>query len=258
MTILCLAIWLLFVAQTATTPTPPPGPPAVQTPSNAQERMDLAKKMNGLHGMTVPWHLKATYELFAPDGKSSDKGTYEEWWVSEKKYRIAYHSPALVVEEFGTDHGIFRTGQQPWPRSPLSAIRAMITQPVFPATISQKTTFENFQRDFGTRKLPCTAITTSGPERPIQESFFCFSPTNAVLLYASTFEGAYQTLFQDMRVVNGQHLAYTMQRFLAGKPWLTVHVETVEGLGDESLAALNVPDGAAPTVKRLTETKEPI
>jgi hypothetical protein len=61
-----------------------------------------------------------------------------------------------------------------------------------------------------------------------------------------------------MRVVNGQHLAFTMQRFLAGNPWLTVHVETVEGLGDESLAALNVPDGAAPTVKRLTETKEPI
>src|SRR5271163_2212389 len=110
---------LFVLAQSTTAPAPPaaggassqPGPPAspaeVTTPKDAKERMDLARKVNGLQGLDVPWHLKANYEVFAADGKSSDTGTYEEWRVNAKQYRIALHGSSVSVEVYGTDHGVF-------------------------------------------------------------------------------------------------------------------------------------------------------
>ncbi len=56
--------------------------------------MELATKVNGLKGLDVPWHLKATYQVFGPDGKQTEKGTYEEWRVSAQQYRIALHRPS--------------------------------------------------------------------------------------------------------------------------------------------------------------------
>jgi hypothetical protein len=76
--------------------------------------MDLARKVNGLQRLDVRWHLKANYEVFAADGKSSDTGTYEEWRVNAKQYRIALHGSSVSVEEYGTDHGVFRAGEQDW------------------------------------------------------------------------------------------------------------------------------------------------
>src|SRR5580692_5789586 len=108
---------LLALGQTATPPAPPPaagppsqaGPPAtptnVATPADPNQRMELAGKMNGLLGLDIPWHIKATYEVFGPDGKSTDTGTYEEWRLNADQYRIALHSPSISAEEFGTDHG---------------------------------------------------------------------------------------------------------------------------------------------------------
>ena len=71
----------------------------------------LAEKTNGLRQVDVPWHLKATYVVFAEDGTTSDTGTYEEWRASEKEYRVALHSKSLFVEEYGTAHGVFRVGE---------------------------------------------------------------------------------------------------------------------------------------------------
>ena len=105
------AVSVLFaLAQSTTVPAPPaagsassqpalPASPAeVMTPKDAKERMDLARKVNGLQGLDIPWHLKASYEVFAADGKSSDTGTYEEWRVNAKQYRIALHGSSVSVD----------------------------------------------------------------------------------------------------------------------------------------------------------------
>ena len=82
-------------------PAPPASPAEVMTPKDPKERMDLARKVNGLQGLDVPWHLKASYEVFAADGKSSDTGTYEEWRVNAKQYRIALHGSSVSAEMYG-------------------------------------------------------------------------------------------------------------------------------------------------------------
>ena len=249
---------LLLPTQAAAMPAPTPTAPiAIPTPTNAKERMELAEKVNGLHGMSTPWHLKASYELFDEDGKSTDKGTYEEWRVSEKRYRVAFHSASLSVEEFGTDHGVFRTGTQEWPRHPLSSITEMVSTPVSQPQSFEKTVLENFQKNSGDEKLPCTALRKPGFEQtPNNSRSFCFTPSNAVLLYSSSPNDGFKTVFEHVRLVQGQNIAFDMHQFVAGGPSLKVHVDLLENLDSASRSALTLPEHAVPVTRRLSSPGE--
>jgi len=227
----------------------------VITPQDAKERMELAEKVNGLHGLDIPWHLKASYEVFGLDGKSTDTGTYEAWHVSPKQYRLALHSPSISVEEYGTDHGIFRTGDQGWPGRPLSSIRGMIMRPV-PVPSPEKTTLENYERTVSKQPLLCTALIDHGAKSTVQDAAsYCFAPTNAILFYSGS-AGRIQILFEHISLVHGHYFANDMQLFVGGRPWLKVHVDTLEGLGPAALSALTVPAGASAVTARLDATEE--
>jgi TonB family protein len=249
---------LLFPVQAAAAPVPPApaAPPDVATPDDPRKRIELAEKVNGLHGLDIPWHLKASYEVFTTDGTTGDAGVYEEWRVSEKQYRVAFHSSSLSVEEYGTPHGVFRVGKQDWPLEPLSSITSMTAGPTFPH-ISEDTVFENYQQSFGAKKVPCTAIKKRSFQTTLKDSpSFCFSPTNSVLLFASSSHAANRTVFEHIRFLRGQYLAYDMKQYLDGKPWLKIHVETLEGLGRAGLSALTVPAGASPVTPRIRLTEQ--
>jgi TonB family protein len=249
---------LLFPAQAAAAPVPtaPAISPEVTTPEDPRTRIALAERVNGLHGLDIPWHLKATYQVFTKDGTTGDAGTYEEWRVSENQYRLALHSPSLSVEEYGTPHGVFRVGQRDWPREPLSSITRMIAGPTFPH-ISADTVFENYQQSFGAKKVPCTAITKRSFQTTLKDSpSYCFSPANAVLLHASSSHAANQTVLEHIRSLRGHYLAYDMKVYLDGKPWLKIHVESLAGLSRAGLSALTVPAGASPVTPRIRLTEQ--
>ena len=259
MTMFHLGVALLLVlTQAVTTPAPPASVPPSQaapptssaevvTPKDAKERMELAEQVNGLHGLDVPWHLKASYEVFGLDGKSTDAGTYEEWYVGAKQYRLALHSPSVSAEEYGTDHGVFRTGNQNWPGRPLSSIRAMIAQPVPSLENSEKIVLKNYERSFGKQASQCTALIHRGANTTTQNATsYCFAPVNAVLFFSGGPNKTSQTLFEHIVLVHGHYLANDMQLFFGGRPWLKIHVERFEGL-----ASAGFSDLAVPVVRRL-------
>jgi TonB family protein len=267
MTIVHLGVSLLLVlTQAATAPEPPARVPSSQaapstnsaeviTPKDAKERMELAEKVNGLHGLDIPWHLKASYEVFRLDGKSTDTGTYEAWHVSPKQYRLALRSPLISVEEYGTDHGVFRTGDQDWPGKPLSSIRGMIMRPV-PVPNPEKITLENYERTVSKQPLLCTGLINHGAKTTVQDAAsYCFAPTNAILFYSGS-PGRIQILFEHTSLVHGHYFANDMRLFIGGRPWLKVHVDTLEGLGPAALSALTVPAGASAVTARLDATEE--
>jgi TonB family protein len=206
--------------------------------------------------MDIPWHLKATYEVLGDDGKSIDTGTYEEWRVSTKQYRIALHSPSISVEEYGADHGIFRTGKQSWPGKPLSAIQTMIERPIAPVVQPDKTELRNFERNFGSSNLPCTAFVVPSTKLPEDAASYCFDPMHAALLYSSTPNRVFQTLFKDIVSVHGRYQAKDMQMFLQGRPWLKVHIDTIAALNPSDLQALAVPADAVLVTTRTREGGE--
>src|SRR5690242_19961126 len=53
-------------------------------PKDPNKLMLLAAKVNGLGSLARPWHVKAEFQTFDPDGKPKDKGTFEEWWAGPK------------------------------------------------------------------------------------------------------------------------------------------------------------------------------
>jgi TonB family protein len=210
-----------------------------------------------LHGMDVPWHLKASYQVLDSNGKAIDTGTYEEWRAGDRQYRIALHSPSLSVEEFGTDHGLFRTGQRDWPGKPLSAIQTAIEWPVTSPARPEKTEFRNYERSFSAGKMPCTALIAQGADTTAMDAAsYCFAATNTVVQYSTTPKRAFQTLFQNFVAVQGHYLAKDVQVYLAGKPWLNVHVDTITGLSPAGLQALAVPADAFPVTLRARVTGE--
>jgi hypothetical protein len=192
----------------------------LSTPTDPKERLELGQKVNGLRGLDpLPWHLKASYEVFDADGKPKDKGTFEEWRVSAKQYKLAFHSAELSLEEYGTDHGIFRSGGQDWPSSPVGGVQQEIVQPIPFQVGVAKGGFENTQRALGTLKLPCTAVLYGNPKEVLENAAaYCFAPMNGVLLYSSGTKKEFQTLFEHISTVHGQYVAREIQEFLIGRP----------------------------------------
>lgn len=196
------AFFLLGFFQTATSsqstlnvsPTAQSIPP---TPTDPKERLELGRKLNGLQGMDAPWHLKASYEVFDPDGKSKDKGTFEEWWVSEKQYKLAYRSAEFSQEEYGTDHGVFHSGDAGWPRSPVNLLQRTISQPLPLQALEEDGGERNLERESATARLTCTALSYHGRKEVDENSpSFCFEPTQAILRYSNSSNRIIQTLLR--------------------------------------------------------------
>lgn len=255
------AFSLLAFVQTSVAPPPPvAGPPAttvdVGTPLDPKEQIDLGRKVNGLRGLDpLHWHVRASYEEFGQDGKSTNKGTYEEWWVSPTQYKLVLHSPQLSLEEYGTDHGMFRTGGQDWPTGAAGQVPTMIMQPVSARVGGPTTEFKSVERTFGSSKLPCTALVPRGEKKIGDDAAeYCFASKNGVLLYSSSMRKAFQTRFQHISIVHGQYVAREVQEFLGGRPWLSIHVETVESLDAAHPPDFTVPASALPVKRRADAT----
>jgi TonB family protein len=246
---LCLGAWFLLALTQASTAAQPAD---VSTPANPDDRIALGRKVNGLQGTDIlPWHLKASYEVFDPDGKSADKGTYEEWRITPRRYKLAFQSPLVSFEEYGTDQGVFRTAGQDWRGRPLGMIELAIVQPVSVRVNMDKMKFTNFEHSFGKAKVPCTALVDlHGELQPEYAISYCFAPTNAVVLYSTSSGKVYQALYQHISAVHGHYVAHDIQYFLLGKPWLTIHIDTLESISPAALPSLTVPAGLLPADRR--------
>jgi TonB family protein len=170
--------------------------------------------------------------------------------VSGKRYKIAYHSAQFSQEEYGTDHGIFHSGDAGWPSSPINMLERAIVQPL-PSQISDDYWREwNLERKFGAVKLICTAL-TNNHEKKVNESTpsFCFSPADAVLRYANTSNRTNQLLFDNFVLVGGHVVARDIRLLFLGTPSLTVHIDTIESMKETDLPSR--PASESPVTRRV-------
>jgi TonB family protein len=258
------AFLLLALAQAATVPQSPaaasPSPPVaapaaagnVDTPNDPKQRIELGRNVNGLHGLNLgPWHLKASYEVFAPDGTVDDKGTFEEWWIRAKQYKMTFHSLKLSLEEYGTPHGTFRTGGQDWPSKPVGMLPTLLMKPIEGETGSKERKLKNYDRTLGTLRLQCTAFVSPAETDFEQNSYsYCFAKSNAILLYSTNPQRVFQTIFEQVSLVQGHYLGREIEVFLVGKRWLSVHIERLDALGPSAVPDMSVPADALPVSRR--------
>jgi TonB family protein len=93
-----------LLAQSAT----PLSPAAVQP----RQILETSKRRGQLEmADTLPYHLKASYQLFSADGKPAETGTLDELWEDPSHYRLAIGQPGGELLEIRNDEQHWRTGK---------------------------------------------------------------------------------------------------------------------------------------------------
>lgn len=96
-----------------------------------RELLALAARLNGLAGNDMkPWHLKVDFTGFNPSSRKSDHETYEEFWVSPTKYLITETTSNFTQTEYGTEHGVFRSGGRSSQIGRSSLLEDLFFQPI--------------------------------------------------------------------------------------------------------------------------------
>lgn len=243
-------------AQTSAAPPAAPTAPAVSTtaPSDPAELLKLAATLNGLLVPGgKPWHLKASYDVFDGDGKRTEQGTYEMFWVNSKKFKRSYLSKSFSQTDFGTDSGIFRTGDREWPSGPERIVEGKLLLINLPGEeLLRATTQEAFERKVGLGSLKCIALNTR-PPRPLNAASnlptYCFDMSTLALRYesgsGSTFSDlASGTSRNQIVSFNNRLVSREVLVTLFDRPYVTIHVETLEGLTAVNDADFQHPSNA--------------
>lgn len=259
----CLLLAFLQAASSAPTPASPapvaqsaasPSLADSPTPTDPKELLEVGRKVNGLSGPDVqPWHLKASFELFDADGKSKDKGTYEEWWVSEKQYKRVYASTEFSQTEYGTDHGPMLSGNAKWLNGPISLVRQELVQPL-PVGDLAYANLEVVDRALGNVKLRCLVIKArviSAPNAPQPEPpSYCFAVEKPILRSTSLFN---QVAFNRIQLFRGRYLGGDIAVASRGKDHVKIHADVIEALKQVNMADFQPPaDAVAAPPRRVT------
>jgi TonB family protein len=201
---------------------------AANMPKDPSAILSMAAKLNGLNGPNLqPWHIKANYQTFDLTGKPQDSGTYEEFWISDRKYRRGYTSMNFTQTDVATGSRLFRSGNQNWPELLEEGVRRDLTQPV-PELNFRNFTLGKKKRSLGPAGLLC--ITLTSEQMYADTALYCFAQDQPVLRIDSSTGGNYQTIFNSIVLFQGHFVAKDIRLESEGKPRLALHVETIEAI----------------------------
>jgi hypothetical protein len=127
----------------------------------------------------APFHIKISFQLFDLNGKESETGTIEEWWVSPSVSRLVVTSPSLTYTVPNEGHQEAMSNRENFL---VQRLLEEASHP-FPDLSSSKQPVNIISRTFSGVQLSCyvpTRLDTSG--RPIQTDNYCVDPKTSALL----------------------------------------------------------------------------
>jgi TonB family protein len=248
-------ICLPAFAQDATPIAKPAQKTPAALPSDPKELMILAAKSNSLTRSDVlPWHLKASLTMFNESGNTIDQGTYEELWVSQKKFKIEYKSTAFTQIEYGSEKGVLFTGASASPPSLFGRAGNEFVNPI----MESEETMERWvlgreKRDQDGMKLVCLEVkgsnTTSG-FRPFIGPNYCLDAETAIL--RSSTSPADLTLFtrSNTQSFQGHYLPGEINAVHKGTTVLKAHLDSIDAITTIDDALFLPPPDAAPVIQK--------
>jgi TonB family protein len=245
----------LVVAQTkSSTGTAPAAPAkttvAVSMPKRPDEILKVASNVNGLAapGLSA-WHIKASYQIFDDVGNAEPAGTFEEFWVSPANFKRAFISPEFNENEFGTDHGLYRAGDQDWPDKAEFVIHNSLIDPIPEALNSLGLHLKKKLVPVGTAKLQCLTLQSQGAATAM--GVYCFERQQPMLRLAASWDGKTQTEFNDIVIFQSRYIARDIRTYRRGKPVFLLHVDVLEPLSKGQKSTLAPPSTAIPITAPL-------
>jgi TonB family protein len=127
----CLALGLLVAtAAVAQDPAPSPAAQAAALSADPTTLLIEASRVNGLHGLPEPWHLRISFQVFDGERQTVDQGTLEEWWAGERKYKIAFNSSRFASTRYTIGDRTLILGERIEPVYPFNLILAALQNPL--------------------------------------------------------------------------------------------------------------------------------
>jgi TonB family protein len=240
------------------TAAPPPQSPdqtgAVQSavakldmPSDPAALLALAAKKNGLQNAGIgPWHIKATYQLLDDAGAVKETGTFEEFRVSEKVYKLSYASPSFNQTDYSNDKGSFRTGSPDWPDGAASSVHRALF-PKLPSSDHLKgLRLSIADKTAVAVELKCVSVEGNFSNGPSYKNIYCLDKTRPSLRIITGTGDGYQTVFNDIFEFAGTYTARDFTITRMDKQFVRVHIDLLEQLSqlDQSIIAAP-PDAKA-------------
>jgi hypothetical protein len=203
-----------------------PASPESLNPSDPAATLARASKVNGLGTLDAhPWHVRATYEMFDGDGSPIGTGTYEEWWAGPKKDKRIYQSAGFTQTVYATSSGLLRRDNHAAPRIAELEVRHDLIQPIDEATL-ENYAFKIHEQSQGKTQLHCIEL---GHKGSVPHAY-CFSGDQPILRVAVSMGGAFQTLYNDIFVLDGRFVARDIRMVAGLRPFLNIHVEKIASL----------------------------
>jgi len=202
------------------------GADAVDLPSWIRKESAL----NGLESSdSRPWHIVISWEQYDEDGDNVDSGVFEEFWVAPNKYKRIYKSDGFSQTDYASGKGLFRLGDQRWPKPALLEVRSEIVAPFSYAANLKDVHARNWERTFGSHKLQCIVVETNfGISDPTQ---YCFEPESSILRYTRA-EFWHQIVYNRVEKFQGRNVAQEVDVTDGGKRYLELRVQTLEPITD--------------------------
>jgi TonB family protein len=198
------------------------------SPSDPAALVHAAQKVNGLTGQGLPArHIRVSYQI-VDRTLSPDSGTYEEWWITDHKYKRTYSSSLFSQTDFGTEQGLFRMGNQNWPGPLELTVQTALMDPI-PATLNfQGMRLENKRRSIDKANFQC--VTLTGDWIFLVANAYCFESDKPILRYTAAFGDRNSSWYNGIVSFGGHFIARDITVTRSGKPQIILHVELLEGL----------------------------
>lgn len=171
---------------------------------------------NNLDGAgKTPFHLKMAFQLYDMEGKQSEEGTVEEWWVAPQTYRVVIVSPSLNVTLPATGITSKERSRERY------LIDRLLDEEIHPAPAllsDAKTSFVEKEKSFGSAKLSCVIFNPlNAPGNSMQEDF-CVEPETNVLRAYLKESGSMTVSRNGLGSFHGTSVALTVDVTYLDKP----------------------------------------
>lgn len=210
----------------------------------------LASKVNGLNSPGIqPWHIKASYETFDDQGAPKDKGIYEEFWAGMKEHKSSFTSSGFTQTDYMTDGGLFLSGDPRWPGTAEMLVHRNLIDPLPSEVELSYAHLTMRERNSGKATLRCISLDHPGPLNPNAppppaSPVYCFEQANPILRFNSSYGDDYRMSFDDPISFQGRSIARDIRVTLKDKPFLNIHLETLEALQPVNESEFTPPPGA--------------
>ncbi len=206
--------------------------------------MLLAAKMNGLAPDDLkPWHLRATYKLLDEKGNTTDQGVYEEFWVSATKFKRTFTGTKFAVTDYGTEKGVFRSGNQSGPPYLVSELRRKFVEPMQSREVVGIESYDLVQREAGKMKLACLSMKDASGA--VFGPTWCLDSDRPILRISATPQGL-QMLRSAVVSFEGRFIAKDLSLIQSGKAVLSAHLAIIETIPAIDEALFSAPSDSSP------------